>query len=84
MLYARALGLSEAKLGYCAKAAPATAVKQREWIKQLVGDVSQKTLAEVRHSPEYRQAYDSETGFIATVQSHNIHRLCSEPRSGSR
>ncbi len=75
---ARALGVAEAMLGYCTKADPAAAAKQREWIKQLVGDASRKTLVEVRQSAEYRKAYDSETGFIAKVESHNIRRLCSE------
>lgn len=81
---ARALGVAEAMLGYCAKSDPAAAAKQREWIKRLIGDASRKTLAEVRHSAEYRQAHDSETGFIDKVESHNVRRLCSEALSDIR
>jgi hypothetical protein len=81
---ARVLGLAEAMLNYCAKADPPAAAGQRERIKHLVGDASWKTLVAVRHSPEYRQAYDSETDFVGMVASHNVHRLCSGSLSRSR
>ncbi len=81
---ARALGVAEAMLGFCAKADPSAVARQREWIKQLIGEADRKTVADMRHSAEYRHAYDSESGFVAKVESHNIHRLCSELLPGSR
>ena len=41
---ARALGIAEAMLGYCAKADPAAVAQQQERIKELVGDASPEIL----------------------------------------
>jgi DNA-binding transcriptional regulator YdaS (Cro superfamily) len=77
-LDAQALGVSEAVLGYCTKTVPAVVAQQRQRIERLTHGASQASLTELRKSPEYRQAYDAETDFIAKVTEHNARRLCSE------
>lgn len=75
---ARSLAVAEAVLGYCTKTVPSVAAQQRQRIERLTHDASRQSLTELRESPEYRQAYDAETDFIAKVTEHNARRLCSE------
>jgi hypothetical protein len=75
---ARSLAVAEAVLGYCTKTVPSVAAQQRQRIERLTHDASRQSLTELRKSPEYRQAYDAETDFIAKVTEHNARRLCSE------
>src|SRR5258707_6525808 len=74
----RALGIVESILNYCGRLDPAAAVKLQERGKQLAQGASEQQLAEVRHSDEYRQAYDSAGDFVAKVDEHNAKRICSE------
>jgi DNA-binding transcriptional regulator YdaS (Cro superfamily) len=74
---ARALGVAEAMLGYCTKTVPSGAAQQRQRIERLTHGASRQSLTELRKSPEYRQAYEAETDFIAKVTDHNARRLCS-------
>lgn len=76
---ARALALKEAMLGYCSKAAPSAAGKYEEQVKLLTRGASAETLAKVRHSREYRQAYKAEADFAGMVDQHNALRFCSGP-----
>jgi hypothetical protein len=78
LLNARALGIEEALLDYCAQNDPAGAAKVRARLKQVVQGASQQALAEARSSAEYRRAHDSEVDFISKIDPHNAHRLCSD------
>jgi hypothetical protein len=81
---AQALGVTESVLQYCGPLDRTAAVKLRERIKELVGDASEQQLTEVRHSDEYRKAYDSVVDFVGKVDEHNAKRVCSEtPGAGS-
>jgi hypothetical protein len=78
VLTAQALGITEGVLNYCGSIDPAAAAKLRERIKQLVRGASEQQLADVRHSDEYRRAYDSVVDFVGKVDEHNAKRICSE------
>ena len=77
-LSARALGIEEALLDYCATNDPAGAARVRARLKQLVQGASKQALAEARSSAEYRSAHDAEADFISKIDPHNAHKLCSE------
>jgi hypothetical protein len=81
---ARALGITEAILTYCAKADPSAAARYQEQIKLLVQQASEQTLAEVRKSPEYLKAHASVDDFIAKIDPHNAKRVCSESLAKSQ
>jgi hypothetical protein len=74
---ARALGIAEAVLSYCAKVDPSSAAKVRERIKLLTAGASQGALSKVRNSDEYRRAHDSEDSFLGKVDPKNARRVCS-------
>ena len=76
---ARALGVTEAMLDYCAKAYPASAEKYQFQIKRLTQGASQETLAKVRSSEQYRRAHDAEGDFVSKVDPRNAKRACSKP-----
>jgi hypothetical protein len=76
---ARALGMGEALVDYCAQNDPKGAVKVRARLKQLVQGASREALAAARKSAEYRGAHDSEAGFLSKVDPHNAYRVCSAP-----
>ncbi len=74
---ARALGFADAMLGYCAKADPSGAAKERERVERLTHGASVQALAAARGSPEYRRAYDAETAFAGKINDGNARRFCS-------
>jgi len=76
---ARALGLTDAMLDYCAKADPDSVAKRREQLRQLVRGASKETLVRVRRSDEYKRAHDGMVDFVGKVDEHNAKRLCAEP-----
>ncbi|HEY0745102.1 MAG TPA: hypothetical protein VGD63_00270, partial [Steroidobacteraceae bacterium] len=73
----QALGTIEALVGYCSKVAPAEAVKFQEQIKQLLKGQSEKEVAGIRGSDEYRKAYDTMAAFVAKVDQRNAKVACS-------
>jgi len=73
----QALGTIEALVGYCSKAAPAQAGKYQEQIKQLLKGQSEKQVAGIRASEEYRKAYDTMAEFVAKVDERNAKLACS-------
>jgi hypothetical protein len=74
---ARALGMTEAILGYCAKVDPSAAVKYQERVKLLAQGAGEETLVEVRKSDEYQQGRDSVAELVGKVDEHNAKRVCS-------
>ena len=83
-LDARALGIAEALLDYCAQNDPTAAAQVRARLKQLVQGASKEALALARRSPEYRSAHDSEVAFVGKVDSRNAHRLCAQSAARSK
>jgi len=79
---ARLLGVTESVLNYCGSRDPTAAARLRQRIKELVQGASEKQLAEVRNSDEYRKAYDSVVDFAAKVDEHNVKRFCAETPVG--
>jgi hypothetical protein len=78
---ARALGVSESILSYCAPREPAAAERLRQKINELVQGASAQQLAEVRNSVDYRKAYDSVVEFAAKIDEHNVSKFCAETPS---
>ncbi|MBV8280684.1 MAG: hypothetical protein JO347_01310 [Candidatus Eremiobacteraeota bacterium] len=81
---ARALGIGEALLDFCATNDSEGAAKVRTRLKELTQGASKQALAEARRSTEYRSAHDSEADFIGKIDPHNAHRLCSAPPPGTK
>lgn len=55
----KALGSVEATIDFCSRVDSKSADKYKEWGKLLVRDMSEKGLAEVRGSSEYKETYDA-------------------------
>ena len=83
-LDARALGVTEAVLEYCAKNDPSGAAKLHARLKRLTQGASPEALDRVRKGPEYRAARESELAFIGQVDPRNASKLCSERVASSR
>ncbi len=83
-LDARALGVTEAVLDYCAKNDPMGADKVLARLKRLTQGSSPEALGRARNSPEYQAARQSELDFIGRVDPHNATKLCSEPVARSK
>jgi hypothetical protein len=76
-LDARALGMTEAVLEYCAKNDPSGGAKVQARLKRLVQGAGKEALAQARKSTEYHSAHDSEVDFIGKIDPRNAPRLCS-------
>jgi hypothetical protein len=74
---ARALGVRESLLSYCAGVDPQDAAKLRQKIKGLLQGESKESLSQTRQSPDYRVGYDSVTAFVAKVDKHNAKQPCA-------
>ena len=75
---ARALGMMEAILSYCAKVDPAAAEKYQQRVKLLSQVASAEVLAKLRQSDEYRQGRESTAESLAKVDAKNARKTCSE------
>jgi hypothetical protein len=74
-----ALGTIEALVGYCSKAAPTEAAKYQEQVKQLLKGQSEREIAGIRGSEEYRKAYATMAEFVDKVDQRNAKVACSSP-----
>jgi len=81
---ARALGATEAVFDYCSTNDPPGAAKVRARIERLMLGASKEALAQARGSGEYRSAHEAELGFVAKVDPHNAHRICSQAAAPER
>jgi hypothetical protein len=81
---AKALGISEAVLSYCARVVPSVAAKYQERVKRVAQGASAATLAKVRNSDEYRKAHASVDDFVGKVDEHNAKVVCSESVAQSK
>jgi len=81
---ARALGMGEALVDYCAQNDPKGAAKVRARLKHLAQGASREALAAARNSADYRSAHDSEADFLSKVDPHNATRVCSASDGSKR
>jgi hypothetical protein len=75
---ARALGVSEAILGYCSKAYPSSTEKYQLQVARLTRGASPETLTKVRASDDYRRARAAEEDFVSQVDPHNAKHICAK------
>jgi len=71
------LGMMEAILSKCAQIDPKAAARYEQRIPLLTQGVSEKVVAEVRNSDEYRQSYDSTTESLREVSEHDALEDCT-------
>jgi hypothetical protein len=81
---ARLLGLAESLLHYCERADAKDAGRYQEQVARLVKGASDRELAELRKSAEYRVAYDAETDFVGKVDERNASRVCATSVAGKK
>jgi hypothetical protein len=75
---AQALGTTEATLDFCTQVDPRNADRYQAQIKILAQGASEKALAKVRKSDEYKQAYDSTTEMFAGIKQRDAVRTCTD------
>jgi hypothetical protein len=75
---AQALGTVEALVSFCAKADPASATKYQEQQKLIAQSASEKVLAEVRKSEDYRQARALVDESVGKLGQEDAKKTCSE------
>jgi hypothetical protein len=75
---ARALGVDEGMLNFCAPKDPAAAERLGHKIRGLLEGSSPQQVSELRNSEEYRKAYDAVSEFAGKIDAHNVARFCSE------
>src|SRR5215472_5035824 len=73
---AQALAIADGVVSYCRSVDPASAAKVQQVIKLLEQGASEKQLAEVRNSDEYRNAHTSLAEFTAKIDPHNAAKFC--------
>ena len=75
---AKNLGMAEAMMDFCKKADPADVAKYETLIKQMGSGQSAETLAEVRASDAYRDAFAAMNDFASKVDPHNAKTMCTQ------
>jgi hypothetical protein len=81
---ARALGITESMLKYCARVDASAVVRLKEQARLLVQGASAQTVARVRNTDDYRKAYDSVTDFVGKVAEQNAKRPCEASIAGRK
>jgi hypothetical protein len=81
---ARALGIAESMLKYCARVDAADAGRWRQQAKQITQGAPEREIARLRASGEYRAAYVSVTDFVGKVATQNAKRACTVPLAQSK
>jgi hypothetical protein len=79
-----ALGTIEALVGFCSKTAPAEAEKYQTQVKQLLKGQSEREIAGIRGSEEYRKAFDTMAAFVDKVDPRNAKVACSSSVAQSK
>jgi hypothetical protein len=74
---ARALGMAESMVTYCARLDVATAARYQQKAKLLVQGASEEAIAKARKSEAYRAAYDSVTDFTSKIDNRNAKLACT-------
>lgn len=72
------LGQVEAILEHCAKINPQAAAKYKDFGKLLLGKASDKEVAEVRKTEEYKEAHDSVSEALDKASKDEAIKACTE------
>ena len=56
--------------------------KYRSWQKTVTRDMTEKELAEARHSDDYKVAYHALTGELEKIPAEKAPKSCCEARAG--
>jgi hypothetical protein len=75
---AKALGMMEGVLHFCAAVDASAAAKLRDKITQLTLGLTEEQVAQLRQSPNYQAAYASIEEFVGKVDEHNAKKVCLE------
>jgi len=81
---AKALGITEALLSYCARVDPTAAPRFQERVKSVAMGASDDVLARLRQSEDYMKAHAAVDDFVAKVDEHNAKKVCMEPPARSK
>jgi hypothetical protein len=81
---AQALGMAEGILNRCAQIDPVAANRYRQKLELLTQGASEETVAKVRKSDEYKQAYDSIVDSLGQVDEHDAQRACTASLAENR
>jgi hypothetical protein len=73
----QALGTMEAILHKCADVDPKAAEQYRQQAQLITHGSSEKVVAEVRNSDEYKQSYDSTAESLSQLSDHDALQGCS-------
>ncbi len=80
----KSLGQIESILDFCGQIDPQSAAKIKDVKKMLVGDASEKELAEVRDKQEYKDSYQSVSDQLAKVAKSKASKACSAYLEGGK
>jgi hypothetical protein len=72
------LGQKEGMLDFCSEANPKSAAKYKERGKALVGNASEKDLADARDSGEYKDSYDLIGDELRKVSKDDAVKACTD------
>ena len=75
---AKALGQIEGTLNFCSQANPKSAAKYKEWGKLLVGNASEKDLANARNSSDYKDSYNWIDGELRKAPKADAVKACTD------
>lgn len=70
------LGQSESFLDFCSKTNPNSAAQYKERSKSLMGNASEKDLAKVRSSAEYKDSYSLIKTMLEKLPKEEIGKVC--------
>ena len=73
-----ALGQAESALDFCSKANPKAAAKYKVRGKTLVGNASEKDLADARSSGEYKDTYNAVKTVLGKLSKDEAAKICSD------
>jgi chromosome condensin MukBEF ATPase and DNA-binding subunit MukB len=76
------LGQSESTLDFCAKVNPKSAAKYQEREKALVGNATDKDLADARNSKEYKDSYTLVKTTLGKLPKGEAAKICTSLLEG--
>jgi len=80
---AQTLGGVEAILKKCTDVDPKAAARYQGMVKLVAEGVAEDTLAEVRKSEEYQQAYAEKAESLSTVSEQDVIKACTGASAGN-
>jgi hypothetical protein len=80
----KSLGQIESILDFCGQADPQSAAKIKDVKKMLVGDASDKELAEARDKQGYKESYEAMSDQLAKIPKDQALEACSAYLEGGK